>query len=232
MNHNELISCYREFNTWAKPLAHVIKSQYFNDVIDSLNISYNLNEEENRYSKIYPEKKDLFKAFYDCPYEELKVVIIGSDPYCNGKATGVAFANENEDKISPELDELYRAIYGREYDINPNVDTSLENLSSQGILFLNPILTVEENKPLSHWGIWNTFTIQLLEMISNNKKHIIYSMFGTIALSFKPFINSDSNILLECEHPSEAVRKLEPWKCTHFKAMNYILDRYNKQIVW
>ena len=247
------------FGTWATPLEKLIESQSLYNIVYDLNVLYELTEKEqeastlfkgdssHEYSIIYPEKIDIFKAFRLCNWNNLKVVILGQEPYANGSATGLAYANNLTLLPEPELDAIFSLLYGSNYlvkleksltendsktyeKIHP--DVTLESLARQGVLFLNAALTVAENKKGSHFSLWNEFTLQLLEILSEKNVGIIYCLWGSIPRGFKSFINNYTNIILEAESPEESLKKNKIWMNPHFETINLILKEQGKEIIW
>lgn len=161
--------------------------------------------------KICPEQCDIFKAFRLCPYNSLKAVFVGQDPYPQkGVATGILFGNRaevEESELSPSLNIV------KEAAINFGVphycitfDQTLESWARQGILMINSALTVEMNKVGSHTMMWRPFISKLLRNISENNLAGVYVLFGKQAQTFKPYINSKSNFIIEVEHPAYFAR--------------------------
>ena len=161
--------------------------------------------------KICPEQCGIFKAFRLCPYNSLKAVFVGQDPYPQkGVATGILFGNRaevEESELSPSLNIV------KEAAINFGVphycitfDQTLESWARQGILMINSALTVEMNKVGSHTMMWRPFISKLLRNISENNLAGVYVLFGKQAQTFKPYINSKSNFIIEVEHPAYFAR--------------------------
>lgn len=184
---------------------------------------------------IYPKQENVFKAFKECPYDKLKVVIILQDPYTDGSATGIALANSSDKKVlSPSLrivkDTIVRKVYkGRDF----NFDPTLVNWAKQGILMLNSALTVEADKPLSHIKLWDTFTVRLLLELNSINSGIVYCLWGKQSESFRPYINEVYNNLMISTHPVYAAYKHIPWECDHFIKINeYLIKTNNTSINW
>lgn len=184
---------------------------------------------------IYPSPKNIFKAFRECPYDKLSVVIILQDPYHDGSATGIAMGNDSSVfKMSPTLrvveDTIARTIYDyREF----NFDPTLINWCKQGVLLFNTALTVEKGKPLSHKILWNDFTEKFLIKLNEFNSGIIYCLWGKSALEYEKYINFKSNYILEAPHPVSSVYRGKPWECNHFKEINTILkENNNLHIKW
>lgn len=205
-----------------------IDSQYLNKLINFLNAEYNSKT-------VYPDKKDVFKAFKFCKYNNLKAIWLFQDPYFNGRANGIALANNEEyqSNLSPSLESFYDAMEESLGELILDRDPTLEYLSKQGVLFLNSYLTVLKGHPLSHKLQWTKFTRQLLTELSFRNSGIIYYLCGKEAKSFKPYINSQSNYIFETEHPAAAKYNIaKKWNCDFKKVEEIILKNYDYQIDW
>lgn len=190
--------------------------EYFGDwmkVIDRTELNNVMAKvgQEYRRKPLCPAQSDVFKAFRLCPYNSLKAVFVGQDPYPQkGVATGILFGNRaevEESELSPSLNIV------KEAAINFGVlhycitfDQTLESWARQGILMINSALTVEMNKVGSHTMMWRPFISKLLRNISENNLAGVYVLFGKQAQTFKPYINSKSNFIIEVEHPTYFAR--------------------------
>ena len=205
-----------------------------------------LLQKEYQSNSVFPEKENVFKAFKSCPYKDLKVVILGQDPYPQkGCATGLAFANpDNGLVMSPSLQLIYERLvkdypyddYGElPFDIayGFGFDRTLESWAKQGVLLLNSSLTVIENKIGSHSNIWYPFIKELLTNLSEINCGIIYLLFGNEAKVFKSFINTNSNYVLEYYPPAYFARNNKEFECDGFIKTNQILKQNNNlKINW
>lgn len=205
-----------------------------------------LLQKEYQSNSVFPEKENVFKAFKSCPYKDLKVVILGQDPYPQkGYATGLAFANpDNGLVMSPSLQLIYERLvkdypyddYGElpfDIDYGFGFDRTLESWAKQGVLLLNSSLTVIENKIGSHSNIWYPFIKELLTNLSEINCGIIYLLFGNEAKVFKSFINTNSNYVLEYYHPAYFARNNKEFECDGFIKTNQILKQNNNlKINW
>ena len=177
--------------------------------------------------QVLPEiRTEVFDAFKYTDYKELKVVIIGDEPYDDFNSMGIAFANVEEigHRTSPALTKIIECI---EYQVKDGLyfpDHELVNWCNQGILMLNASLTSQLNRRHSHDKYWNRFTRETLTKLSEEKMGIIYCLWGERAQSFKEYINPRSNYILEYSHPQEAVDSDKDWNCPHFKEINIILE--------
>lgn len=190
--------------------------EYFGDwmkVIDRTELNNVMAKvgQEYRRKPLCPAQSDVFRAFKLCPFKDLKVVMLGQNPYPqNGVATGILFGNRkevDEDNLSPSLNIVKEAAINFEvphYCIT--FDQTLESWAKQGILMLNSALTVEMNKVGSHVMVWRPFIAKLLKNLSECDTAIVYVLFGRQAQTFKPYINSRFNHIIEIEHPAYFAR--------------------------
>lgn len=190
--------------------------EYFGDwmkVIDRTELNNVMVKvgQEYRRKPLCPAQPDVFKAFELCPLKDLKVVMLGQDPYPQkGVATGILFGNRkevNEDNLSPSLNIVKEAAINFEvphYCIT--FDQTLESWAKQGILMINSALTVEMNRIGSHVMLWRPFIAKLLKNLSEYNTAIVYVLFGRQAQTFKPYINSRFNHIIEIEHPAYFAR--------------------------
>ena len=171
--------------------------------------------QEYRRKPLCPAQSDVFRAFELCSLNDLKIVMLGMDPYpdkymSKPRATGILFGNRkevSEDNLSPSLNIVKEAAINFEvphYCIT--FDQTLESWAKQGILMLNSALTVEMNKVGSHVMVWRPFIAKLLKNLSECDTAIVYVLFGRQAQTFKPYINSRFNHIIEIEHPAYFAR--------------------------
>lgn len=189
--------------------------EYFGDwmkVIDRAELNNVMAKvgQEYRRKPLCPAQSDVFRAFELCSLNDLKIVMLGMEPYPDkymGKprATGILFGNRkevSEDNLSPSLNIVKEAAINFEvphYCIT--FDQTLESWAKQGILMINSALTVEMNRIGSHVMLWRPFIAKLLKNLSEYNTAIVYVLFGRQAQTFKPYINSRFNHIIEIEHP-------------------------------
>ena len=194
--------------------------EYFGDwmkVIDRTELNNVMAKvgQEYRRKPLCPAQSDVFRAFELCSLKDLKVVMVGMDPYPDkymGKprATGILFGNRvevEEENLSPSLKVVKEAAINFEvphYCIT--FDQTLESWAKQGILMINSALTVEMNRIGSHVMLWRPFIAKLLKNLSEYNTAIIYVLFGKQAQTFKPYINEKFNHVFEVEHPAYFAR--------------------------
>lgn len=184
---------------------------------------------------IYPPPDDIFNAFKCCPFNDLKVVILGMDPYPNqGEANGLAFSISGSTKLPPSLRNIFKELEA-EYHIK-RTNPDLTDLAQQGVLLLNTALTVLPNNPGSHIEQWKPFTTALIQSLNNhsqtNNIPLVFMLWGNHAKSYKKYLTSPNILILEHTHPSPLSRK--PFiGNNHFKLANEYLEKNNKQsIAW
>lgn len=209
-------------------------------VLDAREFSKVLGWLDKLYStkRICPDKEDVFKAFNLCPFEDLKMVFIGMDPYPQkGVATGILFGNRSEvqeDNLSPSLKIVKEACINYEVPRNSIIfDQTLESWARQGILMINSALTVEMNRIGSHTMLWRPLISKLLTKLSEVNNGIIYVLFGTQAQTFAPYINNQLNTVIKVSHPAYHARtgtKMDP---KLFTDLNKLLkSKYGTGIDW
>jgi uracil-DNA glycosylase len=219
-----------KFNNWDKVFNSFIFSSEFDDVLNQL---YNLSIQDKKFT---PPLKQVFRAFEECPYDNLKVVIIGQDPYPQlGVADGISFSCSNTNKLQPSLryvlDEINRTVYGE----NPvSTDVDLTRWSNQGILMLNTSLTTEVGKIGQHYDIWKNFTAYLLDYLTHNKENIVYIYMGKKAQEWAD-LTGDNNHKLFVSHPaSAAYTKQKHWNSDNVFLKTQVLVKkyFNSEIIW
>jgi len=198
-------------------------------------------KQEYRAKTIYPEFVNIFRAFDLTPISQVKVVILGQDPYHGGQANGLAFAVKNRVKIPPSLRNIYKEIemeFGNDFEETDfgkkRLEMNLENWAKQGVLLLNTILTVVHEKPASHRNIgWEKFTDLVIKKISDNQESVVFMLWGNFAKNKKTLINSQKHLILEAAHPSPLSAYHGFFGCNHFRICNEHLQKTgSKEIVW
>ena len=207
------------FGDWSK----VVDLEEANRVIKKLSSSNHI---------ICPQLKNIFKAFNLCPFKELRVVIIGQDPYPQkGVATGIAFANSldtQDNSYSPSLEILRESVI--DYTIPHRTiifDPSLEKWEEQGVLLLNSALTCEVERVGSHYLLWRLFIISLLTNLSKCSSGIVYVLMGSQAQSLEPYINKQFNHVIHIRHPSYYARTKSRMPSDVWQKINNILIGQN-----
>lgn len=208
------------------------------DIINSSNIHLKLDSILNSINKldknnIYPSSENIFRALNLTNFKDVKVVIIGQDPY-HGKneANGLAFSINNDVKITPSLRNIFKELQN---DLNiKRTNTDLSSWAKQGVLLINSILTVEKDKPLSHSDIgWQEITNFIIKYINDNKNHVVFVLWGNYANKFKNLIDSKKHYVIESSHPSPLSATRGFFGSKPFsKINNYLIKNNQSAIDW
>jgi len=186
--------------------------------------------------RVYPIQKDVFRAFKDCPFEKVRVVILGQDPYAReGQAIGRAFAvPESTEKMPRSLKNIFEEVR-RDYPHGEMPKPTLQSWVNHGVLLLNTTLTVRQGSINSQSDVgWKeAVTIPTLEKLSAEREHLVFMLWGNHAKSFKQHIlNQPRHLVLEASHPSPQSVKFFR-KCGHFREANNYLKKYGiEPIIW
>ncbi|MCV2506375.1 MAG: uracil-DNA glycosylase [Candidatus Lightella neohaematopini] len=209
---------------WNNLLEDELKKDYFIKIIKFLK-----HRKSSGYI-IYPNSSRIFYALNTTKFNEVKIVIIGQDPYHNPKqADGLAFSVNNGIKIPPSLFNIFRELKNNFNNfIIPN-HGNLYSWAKQGVLLLNSILTVEKNKPLSHSQIgWELFTDKIIKILNYYHKGLIFLLWGNFAKKKIKYIDKNKHFVLTAPHPSSYSVNLGFFGCKHFTIANNILIKHNK----
>ena len=183
--------------SWKDALNAEFEKDYFKKLTDFVRNEYLSGK------TIYPEAKNIFNAFNLCPLDKVKVVIIGQDPYHEPhQAHGLCFSVESGTEFPPSLINIYKEI---ESDIGHKSITKgdLSCWARQGVLLLNSTLTVRAHVAASHSGMgWETFTDSVIKTVAQNRKHVVYMLWGSFAQKKAEFVNEQENLILKSAHPS------------------------------
>ena len=200
-----------------KLLESEFNSDYFLDIIDKTKQEYN-------NFKCFPKGKNIFRAFDSCPLEKLKVIIIGQDPYHgDNQANGLCFSVDNEIENPPSLVNIFKELDTNYGELRLKSD--LSDWADQGVLLLNSVLTVRKRFPGSHKYIgWEKFTDNVINIISKEKKGLVFMLWGNYAKSKEKFIDENDHLILKSGHPSPLSANKGYWfGNSHFKKCNEIL---------
>ena len=184
-----------------------------------------LQSEKAKY-KIYPSEDRIFSAFNLCPYESIKVVIIGQDPYHGpNQANGLCFSVSDGIKPPPSLQNIFKELKN---DLNSKLPSSgnLEHWAKQGILMLNSTLTVRAGQPGSHQNKgWEEFTDNVILTLSKKKQNLIFLLWGRFAQKKAEIIDKEKHNILIAAHPSPYSARFGFFGCKHFSKTNEILKK-------
>lgn len=214
--------------SWKDVLNAEFEKDYFKKLTDFVRGEYLSGK------TIYPEPKNIFNAFNLCPLNKVKVVIIGQDPYHEpGQAHGLCFSVESGVDLPPSLINIYKEI---ESDIGNKSITNgdLTAWANQGVLLLNSTLTVRAHAATSHSGIgWEIFTDAVIKALAQNRKHVVYMLWGSFAQKKAEFVNKDENLILKSAHPSPLSAYRGFFGNRHFSHANeYLIANGETPINW
>jgi len=204
-----------------------------NPIIDSeeFEISiYKLKSYVENNQRFTPKLSEIFRAFEECPFDQLKVIIIGQDPYPQlGVADGISFSCSKTKKLQPSLRYIFKALNESQYD---SMDPDLSRWSKQGVLMLNTAFTVEIGKIGSHYDVWKPITQMILSAINSNKKDVAVALLGKKAEEWQLLLNHQK--IYKTPHPASAAYKGGEWDCKNvFANINeYLLTQNNEPITW
>ena len=192
---------------------------------------------ERRLYTIYPEKGSdlLFKAFRTTPLSQVKVVILGQDPYHDGSYDGFAFSNTRKIRLSPSLRNILKEVETDVYNgFNITLEPELERWAKQGVLLINTAHTVREGEPASHLHLWDMFTARVIHSLVRIKRPVVWMLWGSKA---KRHLENKSlredHLKLTAAHPSPFSAHTGFYGCKHFSKANEFLLKHNlEQITW
>lgn len=213
-------------NSWLKVLNDEFDSDYMKD------LKKFLSTEINQKKTIYPHGDDIFQAFNLTPFNEVKVVIIGQDPYHGpNQAHGLCFSVKPGIKVPPSLANIYKEI---ESDLNIKMPThgSLIDWAKQGVLLLNNVLTVEKGKAGSHHGKgWERFTDKVVEVLNKQNENLVFILWGHPAQKKGKTIDTKKHLVLKSPHPSPLSAYRGFFGQKHFSKVNEYLKKHNKKVI-
>jgi uracil-DNA glycosylase len=183
---------------------------------------------------IYPTPENIFAAFNLTPFEDVKVVILGQDPYHGpNQAHGLCFSVQPGIRIPPSLANIYKEIES-DLDIKMPKHGYLKSWAENGVLLLNAILTVEDGKPMSHKNYgWEKFTDHVIDLINEKKEHVVFMLWGSPAHLKAKNVDTSKHLVLKCVHPSPLSSYRGYFGCKHFSQCNdYLVSSGLEPINW
>lgn len=213
--------------TWKSRLLDEFQQPYFLQLIEFIKSEYTTEA-------VYPPGKEIFRAFDCCDFDEVRVVIIGQDPYHGpGQANGLCFSVRDGVRMPPSLVNIFKEIHA---DLGKPMPTSgdLERWANQGVLLLNATLTVRASIPGSHQNKgWENFTDAVIKTISDQKENVVFLLWGAYAQKKGEIINRNKHLVLMSAHPSPFSADRGFFGCKHFsKANAYLKSKGLKEIDW
>ena len=213
-------------NSWDSLLADEFKKEYYLKLREFLKAEYSTRT-------IYPDMYSIFNALKSTAYEDVKVVILGQDPYHEpGQAQGLCFSVPDGVPLPPSLKNIYKELWD---DVGVSrLSGDLRDWAAQGVLLLNSVLTVRAGQAGSHAGKgWETFTDHVIELLSEREDPVIFLLWGGYARQKKALITGPQHRILEAPHPSPLSASRGWFGCRHFSKTNEILRSLGKEpIVW
>jgi uracil-DNA glycosylase len=200
--------------SWAQIMGPEFTKPYMRKIYATL-------KKEREEHTVYPNHDDLFKAYRLTPYDKIRVVIVGQDPYHNGYADGLAFSS-NDDKFVPQsLRNIFKEIGYKSEDSKYPCSSNLERWANQGVFLLNTCLSVRKGLPNSHSKIgWQEFTFKTIQALSERKERIFFMLWGAHARKYSEYIDLH-HVTLEAAHPSPFSADKGFFGCGHFEFVNF-----------
>lgn len=210
---------------WRKVLDNEINSDYFKEMQMFI-------EQDRKVHTVFPSDEKVFRAFEATEYDNVKVVILGQDPYHEvGQAEGLSFSVPNGIKLPPSLVNIIKEIdneFGltvvEDGKVVKGTNGSLVSWAEQGVLLLNTVLTVREGEAYSHKKIgWERFTDAVIRAVNDKAEPVVFFLWGNPAISKEVLITNEKHLVLKCAHPSPLSARRGFFGCNHFKQANDFL---------
>ena len=207
-------------SSWKSRLANEFNAPYFEQLTNFVRDAYT-------HHQIFPPAKLIFNAFDLCPFDKVKVVIIGQDPYHGlGQAHGLSFSVNDDIPLPPSLKNIYQEIRS-DLGIQPLSHGNLERWAKQGVLLLNATLTVQADLAGSHQKKgWETFTDSAIKAVANEKEHVVFLLWGNYAQQKAQYIDRTKHLVLTAVHPSPLSAHRGFFGCKHFSQANQYLKEH------
>ena len=207
---------------WKEVLNEEFSKPYFEELVDFVKAEY-------AAGTVYPAGGNIFRAFDKCPFDKIKVVVIGQDPYHGpGQANGLCFSVGRGVQFPPSLQNIFKEVQS---DIGTPIPESgeLDRWAEQGVLLLNAVLTVRAHQAASHAGHgWERFTDAVVRAIAERKDHVVYMLWGSYAQKKGAIANPSNNLILKAVHPSPLSAYRGFFGCKHFSEANRYLESVGK----
>ncbi len=213
--------------SWKHVLSEEFEKPYFKELTEFVRGEY-------LSSAVYPKPRDVFRAFDACPFDKVKVVILGQDPYHGaGQANGLCFAVNPDIALPPSLKNIFKEIES-DLGAKPNEDGDLTRWAKQGVLLLNATLTVRANTPGSHQNKgWELFTDAAIRALSDAREHLVFILWGNYAKQKGAHIDRSKHLVLESAHPSPFSAHSGFFGNKHFSKTNDYLHKHGEgEIDW
>lgn len=214
-------------NDWDEVLKIVFESDGFKKF-------YQIVEEEYKTKTVFPPKDYIFNALKLTPYQNVKVVIVGQDPYHGeGEAHGLSFSVQKGIKLPPSLKNIYKELES-DLGIKPSLEGDLSKWGREGVLMLNAVLTVVKDTPASHKNLgWERLTDYIIKVLNEKKEPIVFILWGNFAKEKKKYITNSRHLVLTSAHPSPFSANYGFFGSKPFSKTNEFLNKNNlKPIDW
>ena len=214
-----------QLGDWSTLLKEEFTAPYFLALLDFI-------QHERKLYNVFPKEEAVFRAFQSVPYEKVKVVLLGQDPYHGaGEAHGLAFSVRQGVKTPPSLRNIFKELES-EYGIDLTRSTDLTSWAEQGVFLLNSVLTVEKDKAGSHskWG-WEEFSNAVISFISKENEHVVFVLWGDYARKKKSLIDLSKHAIIESAHPSPLSSYRGFFGSKPFSKINAQLHQWGKESV-
>ncbi len=204
-------------NDWLEPLSSEFRKGYYSQL-------YNFVKDEYSKTVVYPPAEDIFNAFHFTPLKDVKVLLLGQDPYHNEhQAHGLSFSVQPGQDIPPSLVNIYKELHDDLGCYIPN-NGYLKKWADQGVLLLNTVLTVRAHQANSHQGHgWEQFTDAVIQAVNSQDRPIVYMLWGAPARRKKAMLTNPKHLILEAPHPSPLSAYRGFFGCKHFSKANEFL---------
>jgi len=211
--------------SWLKVLEQEFSQPYFEELIQFVKKEYSA-------AKVYPEGNNIFRAFELCPFDSVKVVILGQDPYHGpGQANGLCFSVNDGVAIPPSLQNIYKEI-ASDLGISTPISGNLDRWAKQGVLLLNATLTVRANQAGSHQKKgWEAFTDAVVKTISDQKENVVFLLWGKYAQEKGKIIDRGKHSVLSAPHPSPFSVHSGFFGSKHFSKTNQYLEGIGQETI-
>ena len=207
-------------NDWLQPLQKEFKKPYYRKLYDTVKREYSTYQ-------VFPPADDIFNAFHLTPLSEVKVVILGQDPYHNvNQAHGLCFSVQPTVEIPPSLENIYKELHD---DLGCKIPNTgyLVKWAKQGVLLLNTVLTVRAHQANSHQNIgWEQFTDAVIEILDQQDRPMVFLLWGKPAQRKKAMLHNPNHLILEAPHPSPLSAYRGFFGCRHFSKTNQFLEEH------
>jgi uracil-DNA glycosylase len=212
---------------WGEVLSEEFGKSYFADLTDFVRREY-------AAARVYPAARNIFRAFDRCPFDSVRVVVIGQDPYHGeGQANGLCFSVDEGVDLPPSLRNIFQEVSSDTGVAAPR-SGNLDRWAEQGVLLLNAVLTVRAHEAASHAGMgWERFTDAVVRAVAERRRGVVYMLWGSYAQRKASFVDPAENLVLRAVHPSPLSAYRGFMGCRHFSQANAYLESTGREpIAW